>query len=131
MLGRVGSLVRDHTFLAVGAGVALALAVVDVAEAIANTVVGTWRNRIPPDQSLLGFDDLFGALAVRVGDRVLDLAPLTSALLQFALVVLAVALVLRAARDRTRSCPECLSAVPCGASVCRFCSSDLADAGTA
>ncbi|MDP8911460.1 MAG: hypothetical protein M3M94_05280 [Actinomycetota bacterium] len=102
---------------ALAAAIALALVFVELVNSLAYVALHVVGELATENDRLLG--------ASIFGGRVYDDAVAT--VVAFVATLAALALLLRSARRRTVACPACLSAVPRGASVCRFCSSDLVE----
>lgn len=98
---------------------ALALGGFELAQALARVAVDAIRQNVGGVQSgyLLDF---------RIGDTRIEYSVVLEATLTVVLIAATLFLVWRLSRHTVRTCPECRSEIPVQASVCRYCTAELA-----
>jgi len=102
---------------------ALATAAVSIASALAGQVVSVLQQRLYDPESESGL------LRFTVFGTDVDYALVLQSAIVLALIAVALFVFWRITRDASRICPECRSAIPREASVCRYCTAELADSG--
>ena len=99
---------------------ALAFAVFNLAQALSYQVLFAIQQQGRDDDG--GFLDI----GFTIADTRISLAEVLSYTLTLVLLALALLGAWRLTRRAARVCPECRSSVPAAASVCRFCTTELA-----
>jgi large conductance mechanosensitive channel len=122
MLRSLKDTARQGGFVSLSLVFALAFAAYFLANAIASVVVfvfGQHVNRAP--------DAEFGDLSFHIGDTRIDYASTLQHGLALTLLAASIYWLWRGESDSLRECPACLSDVPSKATVCRYCTSELAE----
>ncbi len=86
-------MLADSEVVVLAGAIALALAFVDLVQAVTGAIAGLFTQRLPDDEAgVLNLLNLFAQdMALRIGDRVIYLAPLASSALEFLIVLVVVA----------------------------------------
>jgi hypothetical protein len=118
-VGRIRELLA-HGGIAVLAGLfALAFAMFGVAQSVAFAVVYAAQQHLVDETSGgSGFD-------FRIAGTDFDLYAIVQAALTLVVVVALLLLAWKVTRRASRECPACRSDVPAGATICRYCTTDL------
>lgn len=98
---------------------AIAFAAFELADAIAQAVVTAIQ------YELLDPESGDSGLSIRIGETDIELSYVLQAGIALILMATLFLAIWRLTRRGSRTCPECLSAIPSQASICRYCTTDL------